>query len=200
MEILLIFLLILTFFLFVIPRVIYLIFKALYLKKIAYLPIFIYYFLLFYLFSILSMGYQGDQTRAKVSYTIGNMHRLQTMLETYAVDNNGIYPENIYKLRSAASNKKNYYWIESKNIYNNKKGLGYVYDDFDKKILGNKTVYTKDKSFISFFTSRVKAGVVYYEPIKGDNNKIIKYFIYGSDRKGIALTRDNEIYTLKAEY
>ncbi len=69
------------------------------------------------------------QDRAKIASVKANMHTMQTCAETYAVDNAGVYPDNIGNSSSTASatnnllqkealDAKKNYWKEPKNPFN----------------------------------------------------------------------------------
>lgn len=124
-----------------------------------------------FLLAIMMPGFVANEDRAKISSVKANMHTLQTMLETYAVDNDGIYPKDIKELELTA--KKNKYWSDYKNPYkNNKTNL-----DLDNSISNlEKTI-----KCISFFdTYDIPAGVVLYNPIFDNHKKITKYYLYGT--------------------
>lgn len=61
-------------------------------------------------------------SREKISSVKSNMHTLQMMVETYAVDWGGTYPENLGVLYEEASAKS--YWKPFHNPFTNKEGIG----------------------------------------------------------------------------
>lgn len=89
-----------------------------------------------------------------------NMHTFQTMLETYAVDHEGVYPQNISELIIEAKSSK--YGSYYKKIMN----------PLDAKLQG-----LADKK------SDIK-GVVIYEPIKDSKGNITIYKIFANDKTG----------------
>lgn len=126
-----------------------------------------------FLLAILMPGFVPAKDRAKISSVKANMHTLQTMLETYAVDNNGSYPKNIKELQIEATQKG--YWKELYNPYNK---------NF-KVILDLNTSIEKieeELKCISFFDYYdIPAGVGLYNPIiDSKTNKAIKYYLYGT--------------------
>ncbi len=56
------------------------------------------------------------QDRAKLSSVKANMHTIQTVAETYAVDWGGVYPNSASTLRGEATSKN--YWKVFKNPFN----------------------------------------------------------------------------------
>lgn len=56
-----------------------------------------------------------------------NMHTLQTMVETYAVDWAGVYPSNIEALHQEANETNKAYWKPLKNPVSGYTGLGKAY-------------------------------------------------------------------------
>lgn len=113
-----------------------------------------------------------------------NAHTIQTMVETYAVDWKGEYPNNINNLKLEASkNAVNKYWKELQNPYTKLTGKGNAYDDFDKKLLEKE-----DGWFFNRSPNKGKAGCVYYYPIFDKTGKIFKYYIYASGKDGFWLT------------
>ncbi|MFN4152137.1 MAG: hypothetical protein ACK4IX_14445, partial [Candidatus Sericytochromatia bacterium] len=86
-----------------------------------------------------------------------NMHTLQTLVETYAIDNKGLYPENLKVLINEAT--KNQYY---KQIIN--------YEDATLEALSD-------------LKSNVK-GTVIYIPIKDKSGKVNSYKILGNDKDG----------------
>lgn len=139
-----------------------------------------------FLLALLMPGFIPAGDRAKISSVKANIHTLQTMLETYAVDNNGNYPKNIKELEIEA-NKKGYF----KEIYN-------PYDRNLKSTLDlNKSISNLEKELkcISFFDYyNIPAGVSIYNPIiDSKTNKVIKYYIYGTglELKERIIIKDN---------
>ncbi|MFN4151804.1 MAG: hypothetical protein ACK4IX_12760 [Candidatus Sericytochromatia bacterium] len=136
-------------------------------------------FTIFTLFPFIANG----QYMPQISYVKANMHTLQTMLETYAVDYGGIYPKDLNELRKDA-NKKGY-WKEVKNPYK-RSNKSFV----DISFLKNKTdcLYSLKGEEIFY-----EVGLVIYNPIINKQNDITKYYIYGTyllDKKSTKLIED----------
>ncbi len=70
-----------------------------------------------------------------------NMHKLQSMLENYAVDWGGVYPENVKQLETTAKNAAQPYWIEISNPVSKAKGLGKAYGDVNSPPVFGMVVY-----------------------------------------------------------
>lgn len=70
-----------------------------------------------------------------------NMHKLQSMLETYSVDWAGQYPENLSQLENAAKTAPHPYWRELKNPVSQAKGLGKAYGDVNSPPVFGMVVY-----------------------------------------------------------
>ncbi|MFN8673369.1 MAG: WG repeat-containing protein [Candidatus Sericytochromatia bacterium] len=93
-----------------------------------------------------------------------NMHIFQTMLETFSVDNRGIYPKDVAELLKEAENKK-----YKKNLVN--------FEDSKLPALVDGNCDIK--------------GVVIYQPIKDKNGKINSYKIFANDKDGKLLKDKN---------
>lgn len=104
-----------------------------------------------------------------------SMKDLQTMIETFNVDNNN-YPESYKQLINQA--KDNKYYKEIKNIY-------YEYD--------NEPVITL--SDIEDIQYQDKGKLIYY-PTINKNNKITSYYIYAINNNGELLKHNGKIFTL----
>lgn len=100
----------------------------------------------------------GACDRAPSSSVKANMHTLQTMVETYAVDYGGVYPPSVQVLEKEAKAKG--YWKDFTNPTSGYSGYG--------------------KSYVNEWDSKAE-GIVTYDPVKPDYTK---YFIYGHDPKG----------------
>jgi hypothetical protein len=107
------------------------------------------------------------QDRPKSSSVKANMHTFQIMLETFALENGGVYPKNIDDLKNDAN--KRGYWKRMVNPYNFKETI-VLKDFFIEQNLDSKLV-EKEK-----YTE----GTILYSPI---NNKETGFFnnykIYG---------------------
>ncbi|MFN8672196.1 MAG: hypothetical protein U0457_08985 [Candidatus Sericytochromatia bacterium] len=116
-----------------------------------------------------------NKTLSKIK---ANMHTLQTMIETYAVDFEENYPKNLTELYEYAT-KNNYpYWKEFINPFTANKGISQYGSLLDYK------TYLEEKNKENL------AGIVLYEPIVKDTIK--KYKIYGIDFNGELLKDKNE--------
>lgn len=105
------------------------------------------------------------QNRAKVSSVKANMHTLQTMVETYAVDWGGEYPATLQQLHQEAL--KHDYWKDFTNPFNSEEGID--------KSMGASANYKPGTG---------QAGLVFYEPVKEKDQPITTYRIYGTDGQG----------------
>lgn len=146
-----------------------------------------------FLLAILMPGFVPNETRAKISSVKANMHSFQTMLETYAVDNNGFYPKDTKELELNA--KKNNYWKELKNPYKN--------DKTNLDLNNSISALEKTLKCISFFdTYDIPAGVVLYNPIFDNHKKITKYYLYGTafyDNERIIIKDQSKLFYLSNE-
>src|SRR5690606_10094262 len=70
--------------------------------------------------------------RALVSSTKANMHTFQTMVETYAVDWGGYYPDSVAALKNEAQNVDYPYWKELMNPFSDQSGEGKAYLDYSR--------------------------------------------------------------------
>lgn len=109
------------------------------------------------------------QDRAKVSSVKANMHTLQTVLETYAVDWGGTYATNTVALKSEADSTGKKYWKEFKNPFSNQAGEGTSY-----------VTWTTAVTLATGVSSSLVAGVVAYEP---SGTPITKYYLYGGSKE-----------------
>jgi hypothetical protein len=124
------------------------------------------------------------QTRAKVSSVKANMHTIQTLVETHAVDWTGLYPNNIEDLKKEAQKPSvsGAYWKDLKNPMTEKTGLG------KGGSIINYSSYISHKADLSTLK-----GMVIYQPLKCKVNKSSKktlcesYKIYGTDEKGLKI-------------
>ncbi|HEY9844008.1 MAG TPA: hypothetical protein V6D23_26290, partial [Candidatus Obscuribacterales bacterium] len=112
-------------------------------------------------------GAQPASQRAKVSSVKANMHTLQTLVETYAVDWGGVYPPDLDALYAEASRPGAEYWRNVTNPYTERSGIGHRGSLLD---------------FSQFLADPDFQGLALYQPVPG--SPIVKYYIYGSDAKG----------------
>ncbi|MEK7433915.1 MAG: hypothetical protein AABZ74_12330 [Cyanobacteriota bacterium] len=133
----------------------------------------------------------------KEVYVKSNMHKFQTILETYAVDANGNYPKNVEELHKFASTGNNQYWKDFRNPFNNQIGKEKSYDDLIKTSKKTKKIegFFFDEKFIVL---EGKMGIVYYDPILNKKGQVFKYFIYGGGKNNelIFNSQTNETFTL----
>ncbi|PKL76571.1 MAG: hypothetical protein CVV27_09625 [Candidatus Melainabacteria bacterium HGW-Melainabacteria-1] len=109
----------------------------------------------------------GAQDRAKVSSVKANMHTMQTIIETYAVDWGGVYASNVSGLKSEAEVAGREYWKEFNNPFSGQSGTALSYDDFAAGGLAGGT-----------------PGMTLYEP---NSAPVTKYWVYGLDKAGNAI-------------
>ena len=130
--------------------------------------------------SISFNAYSETQKNNESDKLKNNMKTLQLMLEYYAVDNGGKYPENLDLLYKDATNNKNGtkppYWTEIENPYTKKSGIG-----FDKALMPyNDFLNIRKKENIDC------RGVVFYEFIQNNSDLTkTKYIIYNCNQNGI---------------
>lgn len=118
--------------------------------------------------------------RALISSVKSNMHILQTILETHALESDGVYPDDIYQLYEAA--EKGQYWKEFANPYTGLLGIGMRGSVMD---------------FKDYQPSPEFAGRVLYEVAqRNQNGKAVEYKIYGCDTLGHLIKHQGEIFYL----
>lgn len=104
-----------------------------------------------------------------------NMHTLQSIVETYAVDWGGVYPRDIEALKLEATQAGRDYWKDFTNPYTGKSGEGLSYGDASHVWLQKQGGILRPHAD--------EAGLVLYAPVK-DCRGIVKYFVYGLDKEG----------------
>ncbi len=110
---------------------------------------------------IMTPNFIGTYSGGKLSSVKANMHTMQTIVETHAVDWGGVYPASTAAMRKEAKNASNSYWKDFSNPLNYQ-GLSYL-------DMGQKAV----------------PGAVIYLPVPGsESGEIIGYKIYGYDKEG----------------
>ena len=126
----------------------------------------------------------GEATaKAKISSVKANMHTLQTMVETYAVDFGGKYPRNITELKNEA--QKLSYWKDLANPFTKNTGIGK-----DGSLL-DYGVYQSYKPHPEF------KGLVIYQPIwKGKEGGYVNYKIYGCSADGTLIQDKGTVFLL----
>lgn len=122
----------------------------------------------------------GLPTPPKVAaYSVkANMHTLQTMLETYAVDWGGLYPDSLAQLKHEATNSSYAYWKELTNPYTSETGLYNAILDYQ--------AYRPLPQF---------KGMALYEPLP-ENGRVSTYRIWGTDEKAQILQDKNKDFIL----
>jgi len=118
----------------------------------------------------------GKSFHANTISVKANMYTMQTMVETYAVDWEGLYPTSISILRQEAQNSKKQYWKEMTNPYMASHQVKTANLDMGHKPL---------------------PGVVVYSAIPDTRTgKITAYRIYGYDEKAKAIEVKGKVLTL----
>lgn len=115
----------------------------------------------------------SNQTPIHPSSVQENMYTLQMMVETYAVDWGGVYPENLAVLYFQATQAKNTYWKQIINPINQKEGIGFEGSMLD----------------VEFFKMGQLPGLVVYIP---GGSPIVHYWIYGTDETGNILQKNGQ--------
>jgi prepilin-type N-terminal cleavage/methylation domain-containing protein len=116
------------------------------------------------------------QDRAKLSSVKANMHTVQTMLETYAVDWGGIYA-NAATTAGAATNLKNEassksYWKDFKNPFI---GTSAAFGGITGTVVANGATAGTGGTIVG--------GQVGYDPVNlGAATTVTKYYLYGGEK------------------
>lgn len=116
---------------------------------------------------LLLTPYEHPYSKPSNSSIKANMHTFQTIVETYAVDSKGIFPESVETLNDEAIHNANGHWIEFKNPYGSVAGLG--------KSFGNERDSMQHEK--SFSKTSLRAGIVAYISLPPYHS----YKIYGYD-------------------
>ncbi|MGV3525054.1 MAG: hypothetical protein ACO1RX_12560 [Candidatus Sericytochromatia bacterium] len=127
----------------------------------------------------------GPCSRCKNSTVIANMHSLQTMVETYALDWDGQYPASLAALATDARQDLNAYWVEIHNPFPLRQRLGPW--EFNLGDGGRERALTE---------GRPQAGAVDYYPLPDAQGRITAYRIYGYDRTGKWLQDGEQVLVL----
>lgn len=127
---------------------------------------------------------ETNQQKAKISSVKANMHTIQTMVETYAVDWGGTYAPNMAALQKEAKKQGMSYWKDFTNPFTGKTGVAQNGSVIDYSL------YKNAKSPKDF------AGLVLYEPLMEPKQKqIVGYKIYGCDQDGkLIMTQGQTFY------
>lgn len=114
-------------------------------------------------------NFVGAQDRAKEASLKGNMRTFQTLLETYAVDWGGVYPNNMPAFEAEGIARD--YWKEIVNPYT--------------QVAGDEGAYRINIGGIIPLGQALpnRGKVIYHTPI--DDNT--RYFIYGREKRGYLL-------------
>ncbi len=151
----------------------------------------------FYLFILVGpslFSSYGECDCSKISSVKANMHTLQTIVETYAIDNQGKYPQSLDILKQDALQKGREYWKETLNPFNHRSGLWLSY----AQLPGENLSFGKEKNSYgvlgavpyldvlgipiyheSFARKAASPGLVIYEPVSPT-----RYYIYGLGKDG----------------
>lgn len=124
------------------------------------------------LMAIAIPNFVGTHDRAKVSAVKANMQSFQIMLETFAIDWSGRYPEDVQALESAAQDKSTLtnYWKHFQNPFTYRSGLSLSYDNAQ----ASGTV--------------IAPGLVAYQPVRDPHASdptqavILTYALYGGGK------------------
>ncbi|HEY9842759.1 MAG: type IV pilin protein [Candidatus Sericytochromatia bacterium] len=117
------------------------------------------------LVAILLPNCLSAEERARIANVKANMHALQTMIETQAIQTRGAYAADISALKAAATRTGQ--WQDFGNPFTGQDGHSYA-------DIGSQA-----------------AGVVEYEPI-ASGSKVMRYYIYGNDRNGAFILEDGK--------
>lgn len=117
----------------------------------------------------------GAQDRAKLSSVKANMHTLQTIAETYAVDWGGVYAQNLSTMKSVATSGNNKYWKDFTNPFTSATDVG-----------GSMTDYAASG----------EAGKVLYRPTTDSAGAYTVYGIYGRDKSGTDIQDKGKAFVL----
>ncbi|MEZ0371941.1 MAG: type IV pilin protein [Candidatus Sericytochromatia bacterium] len=129
----------------------------------------------------------GAQDRAKISSVKANMHTLQTIVETYAVDWGGVYAPSVAGLKAEATIAGREYWKEFSNPFSGQSGSGKSYTDAPAAVDATTGTATGMAS--------ANAGLTLYNQIS-TGSAITKYYVYGLDKAGISIRDKGANFTL----
>lgn len=116
--------------------------------------------------------------KGSINAVKANMHTLETMLETYASDWHGIYPESLQTLEREAKQNKNPYWREMVNPFTGQ--------------LGSENSFMNENNLPQDGFER--QGMVSFE-VPADRF-YRQYFIYGYDKIGGKIKDKGQIFVL----
>ncbi|MBC7473907.1 MAG: DUF3352 domain-containing protein [Candidatus Sericytochromatia bacterium] len=134
-------------------------------------------------------SFNKAQSRARTATAKANMYTFQLIAETYAVDNYGIYANNLPSLINVSKKRK--YFKDVKNPFTAKTGMGingsYIeYKDY-KNYKGNKSNL---KGLVVYQSEKCKYNK------KDKKNECLSYKIYGLDEKGNFIKNDGKVFYL----
>lgn len=123
----------------------------------------------------------SSANNARISSVKANMHTLQTMIETYAVDWGGMYPQTLEQIYAEARQPGREYWKDFSNPATGAKGLGLA--------LANADAFSPGGAY---------SGMVLYQAVGSNPHCITSYKITGVDPDGALITDtyDSSVYTL----
>ncbi len=169
----------------------------------------IYFCLTFFLLPIFFMAKAWACDCSKLSSVKANMHTLQNMVETYAVQNKGRYPKDVLELRRAATLTGHEYWKEFTNPFTGRSGFDKTYKPLPK-VESHSEFWGKPENGAPWMPYRDVLGVRVYHQIFGfypDYGGVViyapssstQYHIYGMagnsnflTDKGLPLTLSND--------
>lgn len=149
---------------------------------------------------------------SKSSSVKANMHTLQTMVETYAVDWKGVYPPTLAALITEAqqTSERGAYWKEFTNPYTRQTGVGKSLTAVPlnkfyqvKRQLQKRELPHTDLLGLRFYHAQAQAelpplapltlepGMAVYIPVNQN-----QYFIYGTDKHAEWLSSKGEYFVL----
>lgn len=137
------------------------------------------------------LGDGNATATAQVSSVKANMHTVQTLAETYAVDWGGTYPKDLTLMQKEAI--KGHYWKELTNPFTHKMGLAHKTNHLQGSIMDYNT-YKNFKPHPKF------AGMALYEAViikHYSTRDFTSYRIYGCDEKGELIKgKDGKVFYL----
>ena len=129
----------------------------------------------------------GAQDRAKLANVKSNMHTFQTIVETYAVDWGGTYPQNIAEANNQATQAANPYWKSLTNPFTSATNA-----------ITNATKPATTTSTAVMLTGQTAATLQGLTGYLGNATNSTVYAVYGADKagsyikdKGVVLTLSN---------
>ena len=127
------------------------------------------------------------QDRAKLSSVKANMHTMQTVAETYAVDWGGVYADNVTMLVNESSSRG--YWKDFKNPFSGTSGPAKGYSTQVSSSLpdtGTGGTLTADVATFPI------GGMVAYQSIDTSGSRT-KYYVYGGEKESAKYLADKGV-------